>query len=141
MILVIDFETRSRVDLRKVGADKYAADPSTEVICLGVKVDDEPSRLWIKPAAMDTPDALSVKGDIIDDTTIKGYIDRCDYIYAHNVPFELAIWNNIMESRHGFGPLPIPKTRCIMALGYYHTLPGKLEKAGTAIGAGELKDA
>ena len=31
MVVSIDFETRSAVDLRKTGVYKYAADPSTDI--------------------------------------------------------------------------------------------------------------
>ena len=31
-----DFETRSKADLKKVGAAVYAADPSTEIIMAGI---------------------------------------------------------------------------------------------------------
>ena len=36
----LDFETRSKADLRKVGAWNYAADPSTKVISIASAVDD-----------------------------------------------------------------------------------------------------
>lgn len=44
--LFLDFETRSRLDVRKVGAYRYAADPSTDVLCAGWALDDEPVRIW-----------------------------------------------------------------------------------------------
>ena len=37
-----DYETRSNASLPKVGVDKYAADPSTEVLCAAYAVDDGP---------------------------------------------------------------------------------------------------
>ena len=43
---IATIETRSRVDLRKVGAHRYAADPSTEVLCMAYAVDDGPVQLW-----------------------------------------------------------------------------------------------
>ena len=46
-ILHRDFKSRSRLDLRKVGAHKYAAHPSTEVICCAYAVDDGPTKIWI----------------------------------------------------------------------------------------------
>ena len=45
-ILFRDIETRSKVSLKKVGAHKYAADPSTEVLCVAYAVDDGPVQLW-----------------------------------------------------------------------------------------------
>ena len=46
-VLHRDIETRSTVDLKKVGAAKYAADPSTEVLCVAYAVDDGPVQLWL----------------------------------------------------------------------------------------------
>ena len=42
-----DYETRSNANLPKVGVDKYAADPSTEVLCAAYAVDDGPVQLWL----------------------------------------------------------------------------------------------
>ena len=40
--LHIDFETRSLVDIKKVGAYAYAAHPSTEILCVAYVVNNEP---------------------------------------------------------------------------------------------------
>ena len=45
-VLHRDYETRSRLDLRKVGAFIYAADVSTQVLCAAYAVDDDPVQLW-----------------------------------------------------------------------------------------------
>ena len=37
----IDFETRSKADSKKVGADNYARDPSTEVISIAYAIDTD----------------------------------------------------------------------------------------------------
>jgi hypothetical protein len=47
-VLHRDFETRSRVDLRKVGAHRYAADPSTEILCAAYAVDAGPVDLCVR---------------------------------------------------------------------------------------------
>lgn len=44
--VVVDFETRSKVNLRTAGAWRYAADPSTEILCAGFAVDEEPVQMW-----------------------------------------------------------------------------------------------
>ena len=48
MYAVIDFETRSLVDLKKQGVSVYARHPSTEVLCLGYQVigDGSPEEVW-----------------------------------------------------------------------------------------------
>jgi hypothetical protein len=45
-ILHHDLETRSAIDLKASGAWRYAADPSTDVMCISYAVDDEPVQLW-----------------------------------------------------------------------------------------------
>ncbi len=45
---VIDFETRSKADLRAVGSRKYLTDPTTEVMCLS-SWDGHTLRFWIPP--------------------------------------------------------------------------------------------
>ena len=45
-ILHHDIETRSRIDLKRVGAVRYADHASTEALCLGFAVDDEPVKIW-----------------------------------------------------------------------------------------------
>ena len=46
-VLHRDYETRSRAILRKVGANRYANDPSTEILCAAYAVDDDPVQLWV----------------------------------------------------------------------------------------------
>jgi DNA polymerase len=44
--LWLDFETRSMLNLKEVGLDRYAKDPSTEVLMLAWAFNDEPPELW-----------------------------------------------------------------------------------------------
>ena len=44
-MIFLDFETRSKADLKVVGQENYAVDPSTEVIC-GVAVWDDQEYEW-----------------------------------------------------------------------------------------------
>ena len=45
-VLFRDIETRSKISLQKVGAARYAADPSTEVLNMAFAVDRGPTQLW-----------------------------------------------------------------------------------------------
>ena len=47
MILWVDFETRSRCDLRAKGVYNYAQDASTDVLCMSYAFDDEPVKTWV----------------------------------------------------------------------------------------------
>jgi DNA polymerase len=60
--LWLDFESRSLLDLRKVGLDRYAKDPSTEVLMLAYAIDDAEPSLWeprLSPMPADLVAALS----------------------------------------------------------------------------------
>ena len=61
-------------------------------------------------------------------------------VVAHNAPFELAIWNNILVPRYGWPELKPEQTYCTMAMAYAMGLPGALEDAALALGLSVLKD-
>jgi hypothetical protein len=45
-VLHRDYETRSRAILKTVGAQRYAANSATEVLCCAYAVDDDPVQVW-----------------------------------------------------------------------------------------------
>jgi hypothetical protein len=50
-----DFETRSAANLKRVGAWRYAADPSTEIICIGYAIDDSPIQIAVPGQPISEP--------------------------------------------------------------------------------------
>ena len=50
-ILWLDFETRSRCDLKSRGVYNYAQDASTDVLCMSYAFDDEDVRTWLSKDA------------------------------------------------------------------------------------------
>ena len=131
MSLHIDFETRSATDLKKVGLDNYARDPSTDVWCMGFAFDDEPVDLLTMPELYNRRMALT--------HPVARHIAEGGEVVAHNAAFELAIWNNKLR-RFGWPELKIEQTRCTMAMTYAMALPGSLEKAAAAVGIKEQKN-
>ena len=124
--LYIDFETRSRVDLRTAGLKRYAKDPSTEVLMMAWAIGDERFQLW-------------KQGEPIPHR-VGAHVFKGGIVVAHNAQFELAIWNYQMV-KQGWVPLTIGQTRCTMAACYAMGLPGALEDAGGALGLSVHKDA
>jgi DNA polymerase len=115
-ILWHDFELRSRVDIRSCGAPIYAADKSTEALCMSYAIDDEDPSLWI--AGQPVPDAF------------RQAVSEGWELHAWNAAFERYITRLIMAVRHGW-PLPrLEQYRCTMAKSRYNNLPGKLEDCG-----------
>jgi DNA polymerase bacteriophage-type len=127
-ILHQDFETRSsRVDLRKVGAHRYAADPATEVICCAYAVDDEPVQLW-------------TLGDPVPAEFIEAARNSNWVVVAHNDMFETAIERHIMVPRHGWPKIPSERRECSQSMCLAVGLPAKLSAAAVALELGNLKD-
>lgn len=77
MNCIIDYETRSKVDLKKTGAIVYAQHESTSILCLGYRIDVQPAKLWI-------PERGPMPGDLRQ-AFEKGIL------VAHNAGFERAI--------------------------------------------------
>lgn len=125
-ILHLDFETRSKADLKVVGLHRYARDPSTEPWCMAFSFDDEEPVLW----RLGEPLPQRVREHVAAGLPV----------YAHNAPFELEIWNQVCAPRYGWPELKPEQTFCTMAMGYAMGLPGALEDIALALGLRYLKD-
>lgn len=123
----MDFETRSRVDI-KLGAYRYAVDPSTKVICLSYKLPNGEKGFWHPWCAEKAPTALI------------GHILSGGVVLSHNAEFEHAIWNYHCTHVLGWPPLPIEQQVCSAATCAALALPRALDDAGDAIGAKVKKD-
>jgi DNA polymerase len=121
-VLHRDYETRSRVILKSVGAYKYAIDPSTEVLCCAFAVDDEPAQLW-------TP-SNAVPAAFIEATTAT---DPAWIVAAHNDAFETAIEQYILAPRYDWPVIPIERHRCTMAAALAVGLPARLNTVANAL--------
>ena len=103
--LHVDFETRSRVDIRKAGSARYARDPSTQIIVSAWAIDDEPVL-----RAEGFPDAL--RDLLLDKSLLK---------IAHNAAFE----RDVLEQRYGIY-CPPEEWHCTMAHALSRGLPAAL---------------
>ncbi|WP_447513530.1 hypothetical protein, partial [Clostridioides difficile] len=81
-------ETRSRVDLKKSGAWRYAEDSSTDVFCMAYASGNGPVDIWIEGQPL--PQAIS------------DYVMGGRKVHAWNAAFEYAIWNRICVPRLGW---------------------------------------
>ena len=126
-ILHLDFETRSVADVKAVGLDNYARDPSTDVHCMAFAFDDNDVELW-------TPDSPKcVVYQVIE------HIRAGGLVYAHNFAFEQAIMSHVMP-RYGFRGISREQGRCTMAMAYAMGLPGSLDGVSGALGLEQGKD-
>ena len=121
-ILHIDFETGSAADLRKVGAAKYAENPTTRVICTAFTTP------W-RPEEKQT--ILCFDGHNLPDEFWR-WIEEGKPVAAWNASFEFYIWNKVMSPF--FGPEIKPEQlHDTMAQAAYWGLPLSLDQAGEAL--------
>jgi len=128
--LLLDYETRSRIDLAAAGQHPYAKDPSTEILCAGYKVIGEKTNKLLSYPAIYTDDA--------SETSDFYYaLKHCSHVVAHNAPFEQAIFNHTMLKTTPMGEklkhLPPEKFICTAASAAIMGLPRSLEKAAKAL--------
>ena len=121
--IVMDFETRSPIDLETEGRWKYAHHKETDILMMSWKLNNQPTQLWLpgKPLPY-----------------------FCAYpwefrISAFNAQFEHIIWNEIGD-RYGFAPVKIDQFNDIMAPCGRYGLPQSLEKAGEVLKLNTQKD-
>jgi DNA polymerase len=123
--IIIDFETKSTVNLLKAGIWAYAEHPTTDILCIGYKLNDS-IELWTPQNGI--PFMLKV-------------IDNNGYIFAaHNAEFERAIWHHICHKRWGWPDIPLKQWRCIAAKAAALSMPRSLDGVAKALGLIQQKD-
>ena len=116
--LWIDFETRSRCDLRSRGVYNYAQDASTDVLCMSYAFDDEDVRTWL----LSEPFPQEVK-------------DHTGLVYAHNAAFERLIFWYVLQVE-----FKLEQFYCTATQARANCAPGSLEDVGRFAGATMKKD-
>lgn len=121
MILSIDFETRSEVDLKSAGAHIYAEHPSTRVLMMSWAFDDDDIELWLPGQSL----PRKVRSHITDGGSIR----------AFNAQFERLILWHVLCPEYG---LPLPDYEqffCTAAQARANNLPGNLFDCAQALDA------
>lgn len=116
--LWVDFETRSRCDLRSRGVYNYAQDASTDVLCMSYAFDDEDVRTWLPGE----PFPQAVK-------------DHTGLVYAHNAAFERLIFWYVLQVE-----FKLEQFYCTAAQARANCAPGSLEDVGRFAGSSMKKD-
>jgi DNA polymerase len=118
--LFADFETRSRTDLKKAGARRYAADPSTQIT----------TAVWYFRGAWKT--VCTVFSQLGTHTLADLYADvrLCRRFVAHHANFDVSI----LKAVNPFVDLPLSKIDCTMGRAQAVALPGGLDQVCTALG-------
>jgi DNA polymerase len=127
-VLHRDYETRSTILLKAVGADRYAAHPRTEVLCVAYAVDHDPVQL----CTPDDPEPPEFEEAARNPSWI---------VAAHNDAFESAVEQHILHPRYNWSIIPSERHRCTMTMALAAGLPARLSAAADALELANRKDA
>ena len=117
-MIYVDFETRSRCDLKAKGVYNYAQDASTEVLCMSYAFDDGEVVTWLPGQPFPT----AVR-------------EHTGLIYAHNAAFERLIFWYVLQIN-----FKLEQFVCTAAQARSNCAPGSLEDVGRFAGADMRKD-
>jgi DNA polymerase len=116
--LFLDFETRSMLDLKTVGLDRYAR--SAEVLMLAWAIDDAEPELWLPGAVLPTALTAALGSHAVTKVAYNAAFEREILKYHFNYDYPPAEW---------LDPAVLAR---------YATLPGKLAGASEYLGLGDL---
>lgn len=135
VVMTVDFETRSYLNVIKVGSWRYAEEPTTEVMCMSHQLGIGEAKLWAPP--------MPFPQEVLDHIAANGIFE------AHQAQFERAIWFHILTKGRYMSvagiksatPIPMPRRwRDSMAACAYRGIPMALDKAGAALALPIQKD-
>ena len=132
----LDYEVRSGLDVRDVGAHRYAEDPSTHILMAGIAEGAGPVYVWVNPkydpmGVLSEPEAIHLLHELHKEDVL---------VYAHNAEFERAVsFNRLLLDVGAFPPRQF-QWRCTAAMCRKAALPAKLETAAQVLCLSEQKD-
>lgn len=126
LTLHADAETRSPLDLKKVGAYRYFEHPATDAWCLTWAINDEPIELW----KLGEPPPARLNQAIEDGARF----------VAHNNFFERMLFKLVLGPRYGFVVPKLEQCHCTAAMAAAMALPRDLAGVAYALGLEQQKD-
>jgi DNA polymerase len=127
-LIIRDIETRSAVDLKTVGAHRYAADSTTDIWCCAYCIDDGEIKLW-------------APGDPIPEEFAEAASNPSWLTAAFNNSFERLIEQHILGPRYRWPLVPAARHRCLQAAALALALPASLDGVAKALELPHQKDA
>ena len=136
--ITIDFETRSRANLKKIGAHEYSMDSSTIATCMGFKIVGNPKISLLDFYTMQKPWA-KLSDNFRFNWTL--WCQDPDFIFsAHNAFFEQSIYKNVLVNRLRWPGIAPHKWRCTAAKAAAVAIPRNLADAGAVMKLTTQKD-
>jgi len=125
--IFLDFETRSRADLKSVGAWRYAEDPSTSALCLAYSFGNAEPDIWVEGG----PQPIRLFEAFRSGKRIHGW---------NSLSFERAIFEVIMGPKFGWPTPRLEQYHDTMSDALALALPAGLDACGEAVNATIKKD-
>lgn len=139
MKLHLDIETRSEIDLRKVGSYNYSQHHSTEILCLAYAINDGEVQVLTKEQIEKGISPFTSIVNFGDEVRSWTSLDQFQVV-AHNSTFEYEIWENILSRKHDYPKLPPEVFRCTAAKASAMNLPRGLDNCAKAMELDYTKD-
>lgn len=130
--LHLDFESFSEADLTEVGSYRYAFDPTTEIMCAAMAINDEYPVIWHEDIRPGLASAFDPYWDALEDPEV--------LIYAHNAQFEMAMCQALLWKTWGIEPPALSRFRCTASMARRAALPGGLDKLSEVLDLKNKKD-
>lgn len=126
----LDYETKSELDLKKAGLDRYSADESTEILMCSYGWSTGDVKIWDATEEPEPPEELI--DAVLDDQVEK---------WAFNAAFErVHTWRKLFPILRRMGYQPKQRYRswkCAMVLAYMQSFIGGLDQIGALVGLPE----
>jgi DNA polymerase len=124
--LHLDWETRSDLDLVKLGLHIYARGRNTDIVCGCYAFDDGPVCAW-RPGQK-VPQAVT------------DHIESGGEVWAHSAEFEQELCNNVAIRKYGWPYIYTSQLVCTKTMAFAMALPATLAGCAVALGIKERKD-
>lgn len=130
--LHIDFESFSRAPIDDVGAYRYSFDPSTEILCAALALDDEEPLVW--HAGLNERELVKFEKywDALENPEV--------LVYAFNAEMEISMSQALMLKTWGIKPPQVSRFRCAQSIARRAALPAGLDKLGEVLNLSTQKD-
>ena len=127
-VLHRDIEGYGPLDLRVVGAHRWAADPRSGIYCVAHTVNNGPPQLWVPP-------------DPVPPEWFEAANNTDWFVAAHNDAYESVAEQHILHPRFGFPLIPPERHICTQAAALALGVPAKLSRLADALELANRKDA
>ena len=133
-----DFESRSAANLNNSGSWRYAADPTTEILCLCYAIDNGEVQTWLPPWVTKQ---LGLAEQPVPEVFFEIAANPKEWkTVAHLAEFERSLYERILVPKHGFPALPLEVQHCSMTLALANGYPAELDLLSQALELEYRKD-